>query len=329
LKGDFHMGAMDLLVNEVESKFGLGGAKAGSLLTAILALIQEQSGGLSGFLEKFRRAGLSDTVSSWLNGGTPTPVSADSLQSALGSQTLSNIASRVGVPASTAASALGFMIPRLVQTLAPGGAIPTRLPAEAMSYVSGATGAVAAGARGAVYAAERSGLRRYLWPLLALLAAFLLFFWLWPKSKPVAFNPDDQVRMASEKAMAALNGLKPGYSAQDLTSALNLEIINFSTGSAQLPDYSTPYLNRAAEVIKMAPAGLVIEIAGHTDNTGDAAANLALSQQRAEAVRSYLVQQGVAQTTLTPKGYGDTKPISTNETEEGRFRNRRIEFGAH
>src|SRR3974390_1291645 len=78
-KGDSLMGAMDLLVNEVEGRFGLSGGKASSLLTAILSLIQEQSGGLSGFLEKFRRAGLSDTVSSWLTGGTPTPVSADSL----------------------------------------------------------------------------------------------------------------------------------------------------------------------------------------------------------------------------------------------------------
>jgi outer membrane protein OmpA-like peptidoglycan-associated protein len=322
------MGAMDLLVNDVESRFGLGGAKAGSLLSAILSLIQEQSGGLSGFLDKFRRAGLSDTVSSWLSGGTPAPVSADSLQSVLGSQTISNIASRVGVPVSTAASALGFMIPRLVQSLAPGGAIPTRLPAEAMSYLSGATGAMTAGARGAVQAVEQSGLRRYLWPLLALMAAFLLFYWLWPKPKSVAFNPEDQVRMASEKALAALNGLRPGYSPQDLTGALNLEIINFSTGSAVIPDYSQPFLNKAAEVIKIAPAGLTIEVAGHTDNTGDAGANLALSQQRADAVRTYLVQQGVSQNALTAKGYGDTKPIATNETEEGRFHNRRIEFAA-
>ena len=322
------MGAMDLLVNEVESQFGLSGGKASSLLTAILSLIQEQSGGLSGFLEKFRRAGLSDTVSSWLSGSAPTAVSADSLQSVLGSQTVSNIAARVGVPASTAASALGFMIPRLVQSLAPGGAIPTRLPAEALSYLSGATGAVAAGARGAVYAAERSGLRRYLWPLLALIAALLLFYWLWPRSKPVAFNIEDQVRMASEKAMSALNGLKPGYSAQDLSSALNLEIINFSTGSATIPEYSTAFLNKAAEVIKMSPSGMTIEIGGHTDNTGEAAANLALSQQRADAVKNYLVQQGVQGTQLTAKGYGDTRPIASNDTDEGRFRNRRIEFAA-
>jgi len=323
------MGAMDLLVNEVESRFGLGGAKAGSLLAAVLSLIQEQSGGLSGFLDKFRRAGLSDTVSNWLSGGTPTPVSADSLQSVLGSQTVSNIASRVGLPASTAASALGFMIPRLVQTLAPGGAIPTRLPAEAISYLTGATGAVAAGARGAVHAVEQSNMRRWLWPLLAIIAAFLLFYWLWPKAKPAAFNVEDEIRNASNKAMAALNILKPGYSPSDLSSALNLEIINFSSGSAQIPDYSAPFLDKAAEIIKVGPSGMTIEVAGHTDNTGDAASNLALSQQRADAVRNYLIQKGVPAAELTAKGYGDTKPVATNETEEGKFRNRRIEFSAH
>jgi outer membrane protein OmpA-like peptidoglycan-associated protein/uncharacterized protein YidB (DUF937 family) len=319
---------MDLLVNEVESRFGLSAGKATSLLSSLLGLIQEQSGGLGGFLEKFRRAGLSDTVSSWLSGSSSNALSADSLQTVLGSQTLSNIASRVGLPVSTASTALGFMIPKLIQSLAPGGVIPTRLPSEASAFLTGATGAVTAGARQAVQVAERSGLQRFLWPLLALLAAILLFYWLWPRAKPVAFNVEDQVRIASEKAMSALNGLKAGYSPRDLTGALNLEIINFASGSAQIPDYSAPFLNRAAEVIKMGPSGMVIEIGGHTDNTGDASANMALSQQRAEAVQAYLVQQGVPAGMVTAKGYGDTHPIASNDTDEGRFRNRRIEFNS-
>jgi outer membrane protein OmpA-like peptidoglycan-associated protein len=53
-----------------------------------------------------------------------------------------------------------------------------------------------------------------------------------------------------------------------------------------------------------------------------------LSEQRANAVRDYLIQQGVPAAMLTAKGYGDTKPVATNSTEEGRFRNRRIEFTA-
>jgi outer membrane protein OmpA-like peptidoglycan-associated protein len=55
---------------------------------------------------------------------------------------------------------------------------------------------------------------------------------------------------------------------------------------------------------------------------------MTLSQQRAEAVRSYLVEQGVPPGMLVAKGYGDTRPVASNDTDEGRFRNRRIEFVA-
>jgi outer membrane protein OmpA-like peptidoglycan-associated protein/uncharacterized protein YidB (DUF937 family) len=321
------MGAMELLIGEVESKFGLNNAAAGSLLTSLFSIIQ-QGGGVSGFIDRFRHAGLSDTVSGWLSGTSTAALSPDSVETALGRQTISNIASRNGLSLATVTSALGFMVPKLVQFLAPGGAIPTRLPAEAMSYLTGATGMVTAGARQAVQATEGTNLRRWLWPLLAVIA-LLSLFWLWPRAKSTAFNIQDQISMASDKAMAALTALKPGYAPQDLTSALNLEIINFATDSAQIPEYSKPFLNKAAVVIKTGPQGMVIEIDGHTDNTGDAATNLALSQQRADAVRGYLVQQGVSTSQLTSKGYGDTRPIASNDTEEGRFRNRRIEFSVH
>lgn len=87
-----------------------------------------------------------------------------------------------------------------------------------------------------------------------------------------------------------------------------------------------PYLNRVADVLKAAPSGTVLEVAGHTDNTGAAAANMQLSQQRADAVRSYLIQQGVSPDSLVARGYGDSKPIAANDTDEGKFHNRRIEF---
>jgi len=320
------MGAIDLLVDEVGSRFGMNNAKAGSLLTAVLSLIQDQNG-LGGFLERFRNAGLSDTVSGWLGGAASKPISGESVQSALGPNTINNIASRTGLPLATVTSALGFIIPKLVQSLAPGGAIPTRLPAEATFYLTGATGMVAAGARQAVQAAESTRLNRWLWPLLLIIGALLLLG-LWPRSKSPAFDIQSQIRAASDKAAAALAALKPGYTPQDLASALNLEILNFDTGSAQLPAYSMPFLNKAAEVIKMGPGGMVIEVGGHTDNTGDSMANLSLSQQRANAVENYLAQQGVPASQLTAKGYGDTRPVASNDTEEGRFRNRRIEFSA-
>ena len=94
----------------------------------------------------------------------------------------------------------------------------------------------------------------------------------------------------------------------------------------EIPGYSYDFLRQAAAAIKALPSGTVVEIGGHTDNVGDAASNLQLSQQRAEAVRNFLVNQGVDQAMLTARGYGETKPIASNDTEQGRFRNRRIEF---
>lgn len=68
-----------------------------------------------------------------------------------------------------------------------------------------------------------------------------------------------------------------------------------------------------------------IEIAGHTDNIGSASDNLKLSQQRAEAIRQYLIKKGVAASRVTAKGYGSTDPVAENSTYEGRQQNRRTE----
>jgi hypothetical protein len=135
---------------------------------------------------------------------------------------------------------MAFMIPKLVQRLAPGGVAPTQLPPDIMSYISGPTAAIASGARQAVYATERavksSSVPRFLWPLLALLGIFIVGLLICSSRGPaknMAFNAEEQVRLASQKAAAALAALKPGFTMPDLLVALNLEIINFSTGSAR------------------------------------------------------------------------------------------------
>jgi outer membrane protein OmpA-like peptidoglycan-associated protein len=114
--------------------------------------------------------------------------------------------------------------------------------------------------------------------------------------------------------------------AGDAVQAMNLAILNFPTGSAQIPAANMDIIRQSAEALKRAPAGSRIEIGGHTDNTGDAAGNMALSQQRADAVRDALVSSGVPAAMLTTRGYGDTKPRAQNDTEYGRFQNRRIEY---
>ena len=71
---------------------------------------------------------------------------------------------------------------------------------------------------------------------------------------------------------------------------------------------------------------LIIEIGGHTDNVGSSASNKELSNQRALAGRSHLIEFGIAANRISFKGYGDEKPVESNDTEEGRALNRRTEF---
>jgi cytochrome c oxidase subunit 2 len=106
---------------------------------------------------------------------------------------------------------------------------------------------------------------------------------------------------------------------------LQLKYVEFQTGSAALTDLSRYELdNLVAALTKYAT--LKIEVAGHTDNVGDPAANVSLSQQRAETVTRYLINKGIDAGRLTARGYGDTRPKESNDTEEGRAQNRRTEF---
>ncbi|HRI52519.1 MAG TPA: OmpA family protein [Pseudomonadota bacterium] len=101
--------------------------------------------------------------------------------------------------------------------------------------------------------------------------------------------------------------------------------VSFQASSAILTTESLTVLDAAVKVLKDNPS-VRIEIAGHTDSSGDAEQNRALSQQRAEAVMKYLTEHGVAATQLTAKGYGPDVPLQPNTTPENRAKNRRVEF---
>ena len=115
--------------------------------------------------------------------------------------------------------------------------------------------------------------------------------------------------------------MKKGATASEGASLLKVE---FATGSDAIPAAAQAGLNAFAADLKK--SGKKGEIGGHTDNVGDAAKNLALSEARAKAVVAYLVKQGVAADALTAKGYGDASPIADNANDNGRARNRRVEF---
>jgi len=101
--------------------------------------------------------------------------------------------------------------------------------------------------------------------------------------------------------------------------------IKFDSNSWELKEDMIPYLNEVVAILKNNP-NLWMEVQGHTDSTGPADHNYTLSRNRAMAVMSYLISQGVSADRLTSTGYGETKPISTNDSEEGKALNRRVEL---
>lgn len=110
-----------------------------------------------------------------------------------------------------------------------------------------------------------------------------------------------------------------------LTEAISLELkVQFDSGKAIVKDEYKAEIEKAAAIMKQYPSAHM-EIQGHTDSSGRAAANDALSQQRADAVRAVLVNEmGVKGDNITAKGYGSSQPVADNKTAEGRSQNRRV-----
>jgi len=105
-----------------------------------------------------------------------------------------------------------------------------------------------------------------------------------------------------------------------------LEQIQFDTNKATIKPVSNPLLDSVAQVLKEHPEILRLEIQGHTDNKGSAQLNEKLSDNRAKSVRDALIRRGVEQARLTAVGYGPNKPVADNAEEEGRAKNRRVQF---
>ena len=125
---------------------------------------------------------------------------------------------------------------------------------------------------------------------------------------------------------AALDGLPDPFTVEDLLKALNVLIINFESGKFDIPPVRLASLQKGAGYIKKLPPSVVLEVGGHTDSVGNDTSNQTLSENRATAVKNALVKFGVNPEVLQTRGYGKTKPKTTNDTEEGKFHNRRIEY---
>jgi uncharacterized protein YidB (DUF937 family) len=127
---EYEMGLLDGIAGQVLGSLlgggnqgGQGGAGAGQLIQVVMNMLQNQQGGLGGLLQQFQNAGLGDQAASWVGTGQNMPINADQVTSALGSGTLSDIASQLGMSQGQASGALAGILPQLIDQLTPHGQV--------------------------------------------------------------------------------------------------------------------------------------------------------------------------------------------------------------
>jgi outer membrane protein OmpA-like peptidoglycan-associated protein len=130
--------------------------------------------------------------------------------------------------------------------------------------------------------------------------------------------------------IAEKEAMKQDIKANEMFDALNKEgfialYINFETGKADIKPESQKIIDQIVQMLKDNPT-LNISIEGHTDNVGTPQSNQTLSENRARAVMNAIIAKGIDKSRLSSRGWGQTKPIADNKTEEGRAKNRRVEI---
>ena len=171
----------DVLIREAGARFGLGD-KALPVAQMLLAyMTNRDTGGLAGFLEKFKAAGLGPIIQSWLGGGpSAQPVSNSQVETVLGASggLLSMITARLGVNRDNVTSAIGYLLPAIVGKLTPGGSLPANLPPEVASFAAAGQSLLAAPAAATVAApAAGGGVMKWLpWVVVAAAVLFGLSY---------------------------------------------------------------------------------------------------------------------------------------------------------
>ncbi len=129
----------------------------------------------------------------------------------------------------------------------------------------------------------------------------------------------------SYEHLAVMERVDSVFTNLKVNQAIRLDNVYFDQSSYVLRPESNEQLEKLYKTLTSNP-GLHVEIAGHTDNVGDRRLNKSLSENRARVITNYLTNRGVTQTRLKPQGYGDARPVSPNDTEDNKKKNRRVEF---
>lgn len=127
-----------------------------------------------------------------------------------------------------------------------------------------------------------------------------------------------------------IESMKQEIEASEMFEAINKDgfialYINFETGKADIKPESKPIIAQIVAMLKQNP-DLKVSIEGHTDNVGSDKSNQILSETRAKSVMNALIADGIDKSRLSSKGWGATKPVGDNSTEDGRYKNRRVEI---
>lgn len=338
----------DVLIREAGARFGLGD-KALPVAQMLLAyMTNKDTGGLAGFLEKFKSAGLGPIVQSWLGGGpSAQPISNSQVETVLGASggLLSLVTSRLGLNRDNLTSAIGYLLPAIVGKLTSGGSLPTSLPPEVAAFASAGQGLLAAPATAAAVApvASGGGLMKWL-PWVIVLAALLIGLSYCSKSRAPAEAPvvpasePVPAEVASEPASsepAAAPASEPVVAASEAAAAdepAGSAVVAY-TDTGSLPalkvyfdsaktDVHSEFAAKAADLAAYLKgnADAKAVISGFNDPTGDAAKNAELSKHRAQAVQAALVALGVPEDRTVLE-----KPADTSGTGVTNAASRRVD----
>lgn len=212
--------------------------------------------------------------------------------------------------------------------------LPELLLPEKLVVLHGSFNAGGRGVSGLIRAVQRPGGKEVGSTVSAIDGSFTLFLppggeytvsgWMQDQGEAAATVDCRSGELERRVALVIGGATPPG---QENATPMSVQIDGFAVGTDELPSSATPQLQKLYDNLRQRNfAGVVVSVAGHTDSKGEHLNNQELSDRRAGAVLRWLVIKGVPPNMINVKGYGDSQPVGSNDTEEGRRRNRRVDI---